>query len=159
MEKKKKKNSSAGLVVVLLIAAFQLIAKAGRSEFLAVLVAVLLLAVLFYTIFRTRSRQNRDSEEDFPRPAEKIPFTPESRSGGSGFPEEERSARNRREPRGRNRRTADVDRTEREDKRSAAACGENLSFRDAEQWKSLFEAGLIDREEYRERRNKMGKRG
>ncbi|MCI1966888.1 MAG: hypothetical protein LKJ17_12270 [Oscillospiraceae bacterium] len=129
MEKKKKKSSGAGLIAILLIAAVQMIAKGGYSKLSITLLYALIVAALFYGAYRI-ARMVGDSGRKASRPG--------------GKPSGNRS--------GAHAKT-------RVEHRQSAPLPEDPSCRSAEQWKSLFEAGLIDREEYRERRNKMEKRG
>lgn len=141
LNQKKKKESGAGAIVVLLLAAAKLIMKVGDSKISISLLYVLILAVLLFAGYRIYVRLSKNS-------GGKVPI---------GTLEQERTSK-RAKPQGRSGGAA-VKRVEREEERSAAACGENLSFCDAEQWKSLYESGLIDRDEYRERLNKTERRG
>lgn len=137
MEKKKK--SGAGLAFVVLAAAVKLIMKAGDSKisisllYLAALAALLLGA---YWVF-TRLKGGSDQGE----------FRLDGKSGLRG--NSPASSDLRRRPKAR----TEFNRSQ------AAAPAENALSRGKEQWKSLYEAGLIDREEYRERLNQMEIRG
>lgn len=145
MNQKKKKESGVGALVVLLLGAAKLIMKAGNSKISISLLYLLAVTVLLYAAYRIYVRLRRNSEEKAPHSAAAV-LKQERASDHS-------------KPQGRNRGAADVKRVERENARTAAARGEHLPFRDAEQWKSLYESGLIDRDEYRERMNKTVRHG
>jgi hypothetical protein len=127
MEKKKK--SSAGLAVVVLAAAVKLIANEDSGLSISLFYMIALAALLFgaYWLFR-RLR---------------------GRTGGSSRPD---AARLRNNPR-------DFSNSRRKRKARASPGRGTLSpgnaSRGKEQWKSLYEAGLIDRDEYREKLEKM----
>lgn len=144
MNQKKKKESGVGALVVLLLGAAKLIMKVGNSKISISLLYLLVVAVLLYAAYRLYVRLSKNSGGKAPQTAAAV-LKQERASDYS-------------KPQGRSRGTAAVKRVERENAGTAAACGENLSFRDAEQWKSLYESGLIDRDEYRERLNKTVRR-
>lgn len=133
---KKKKKNGAGAAAVLLVAAVKLIPKAVNSKISISVLYLLALAALLSGAYWVFTRLRSGSEKGDSR-----------LDGKSGL-------------RGRSPASSDLKRRPKARAGSnQAAPAENSIFRGKEQWKSLYEAGLIDREEYRERLNQVDTRG
>ncbi|MVB10364.1 hypothetical protein CAFE_10520 [Caprobacter fermentans] len=135
MEKKKGK-SGAGAVLVLLAAVVKLVQDSGRSDFSISLLYLLAIAVIAYGAYWLFKRFGN-------RPGDKL-------AGPAGRFPEQRSVFGSSRP----RRTAEPERT-----RPAASPPPDGAARSAEQWKSLYDGGLITKEEYREKLGRISGRG
>ncbi|QAT50566.1 hypothetical protein EQM14_12785 [Caproiciproducens sp. NJN-50] len=134
MEKKKK--NGAGAAFVLLVAAVKLIPKAVDSHISISVLYLLALAALLsgaYWVF-TRLRSGSENRDLRPGGKRRLQGNP------SAFPDSKKRSKARAES-------------------NQAAPGEDFLSSGKEQWRSLYEAGLIDREEYRERLNQTKMRG
>ncbi|WP_411676344.1 hypothetical protein [Caproicibacter sp.] len=134
--KKKKGKSGAGAVLVLLAAAVKLVQDSGNSNLSVGLVSLLVIAVIAYGAYWLFKRFGNRSGDKLAGSAGRFPEQ-RSLSGSSRL-----------------RRVAESERV-----RPAASFPPDGAARSAEQWKSLYDGGLITKEEYREKLGRISGRG